>query len=125
MPYNSITIEIALEQIRKKVIKMIKEGTIYPDFIVTLEDYYHTIDKLTIENRFNLILLQNYIIHDQKIGYENNKRLKTMNNKVMLTLGKHKEYYENLDKIITENPQRPIYDLIMAITAAQLAELKH
>lgn len=125
MPYNSITIEIALEQIRKKVIKMIKEGTIYPDFIVTLEDYYHTIDKLTIENRFNLILLQNYIIHDQKIGYENNKRLKTMNNKVMLTLGKHKEYYENLDKIITENPQRPIYDLIMAITAAQLAELKY
>lgn len=125
MPYNSITIEIALEQIRKKVIKMIKEGTIYPDFIVTLEDYYHTIDKLTIENRFNLILLQNYIIHDQKIGYENNKRLKTMNNKVMLTLGKHKEYYENLDKIITENPQRPIYDLIDAIGAAQLAELKH
>lgn len=125
MPYNSITIEIALVQIKKKVIKMIKEGTIYPDFIVTLEDYYHAIDKLTIENQFNLILLQNYIIHDQKIGYENNKRLKTMNNKVILTLGKHKEYYENLDKIITENPQRPIYDLIMAITAAQLAELKH
>lgn len=124
MPYNSITIEIALVQIRKKVIKMIKEGTIYPDFIVTLEDYYNAIDKLTIENQFNLILLQNYIIHDQKIGYENNKKLKTMNNKVILTLGKHKEYYENLDKIITENPQRPIYDLIMAITAAQLAELK-
>lgn len=125
MPYNSITIEIALVQIKKKVIKMIKEGTIYPDFIVTLEDYYNAIDKLTIENQFNLILLQNYIIHDQKIGYENNKKLKTMNNKVILTLGKHKEYYENLDKIITENPQRPIYDLIMAITAAQLAELKH
>lgn len=125
MPYNSITIEIALVQIKKKVIKMIKEGTIYPDFIVTLEDYYHAIDKLTIENQFNLILLQNYIIHDQKIGYENNKKLKTMNNKVILTLGKHKEYYENLDKIITENPQRPIYDLIMTITAAQLAELKH
>lgn len=124
MPYNSITIEIALVQIKKKVIKMIKEGTIYPDFIVTLEDYYHAIDKLTIENQFNLILLQNYIIHDQKIGYENNKKLKTMNNKVILTLGKHKEYYENLDKIITENPQRPIYDLIMTITAAQLAELK-
>lgn len=125
MPYNSITIEIALVQIKKKVIKMIKEGTIYPDFIVTLEDYYHAIDKLTIENQFNLILLQNYIIHDQKIGYENNKKLKTMNNKVILTLGKHKEYYENLDKIITENPQRPIYDLIDAIGAAQLAELKH
>lgn len=125
MPYNSITIEIALVQIKKKVIKMIKEGTIYPDFIVTLEDYYNAIDKLTIENQFNLILLQNYIIHDQKIGYENNKKLKTMNNKVILTLGKHKEYYENLDKIITENPQQPIYDLIMAITAAQLAELKH
>lgn len=125
MPYNSITIEIALVQIKKKVIKMIKDGTIYPDFIVTLEDYYNAIDKLTIENQFNLILLQNYIIHDQKIGYENNKKLKTMNNKVILTLGKHKEYYENLDKIITENPQRPIYDLIMAITAAQLAELKH
>nr|WP_308612400.1 helix-turn-helix transcriptional regulator [uncultured Dialister sp.] len=124
MPYNSITIEIALVQIKKKVIKMIKEGTIYPDFIVTLEDYYNAIDKLTIENQFNLILLQNYIIHDQKIGYENNKKLKTMNNKVILTLGKHKEYYENLDKIITENPQRPIYDLIMTITAAQLAELK-
>lgn len=124
IPYNSITIEIALVQIKKKVIKMIKEGTIYPDFIVTLEDYYHAIDKLTIENQFNLILLQNYIIHDQKIGYENNKKLKTMNNKVILTLGKHKEYYENLDKIITENPQRPIYDLIMTITAAQLAELK-
>lgn len=125
MPYNSITIEIALEQIRKKVIKMIKEGTIYPDFIVTLEDYYHSIDKLTIENQFNLILLQNYIIHDQKIGYENNKKLKTINNKVMLSLGKHKEYYENLDKIITENPQRPIYDLIYAIGAAELSEINH
>ncbi len=125
IPYNSITIEIALEQIRKKVIKMIKEGTIYPDFIVTLEDYYHSIDKLTIENQFNLILLQNYIIHDQKIGYENNKKLKTINNKVMLSLGKHKEYYENLDKIITENPQRPIYDLIYAIGAAELSEINH
>lgn len=125
IPYNSITIEIALEQIRKKVIKMIKEGTIYPDFIVTLEDYYHFIDKLTIENQFNLILLQNYIIHDQKIGYENNKKLKTINNKVMLSLGKHKEYYENLDKIITENPQRPIYDLIYAIGAAELSEINH
>ena len=125
IPYNSITIEIALEQIRKKVIKMIKEGTIYPDFIVTLEDYYHSIDKLTIENQFNLILLQNYIIHDQKIRYENNKKLKTINNKVMLSLGKHKEYYENLDKIITENPQRPIYDLIYAIGAAELSEINH
>lgn len=125
IPYNSITIEIALEQIRKKVIKMIKEGTIYPDFIVTLEDYYHSIDKLTIENQFNLILLQNYIIHDQKIGYENNKKLKTINNKVMLSLGKHKEYYESLDKIITENPQRPIYDLIYAIGAAELSEINH
>lgn len=125
IPYNSITIEIALEQIRKKVIKMIKEGTIYPDFIVTLEDYYRSIDKLTIENQFNLILLQNYIIHDQKIGYENNKKLKTINNKVMLSLGKHKEYYENLDKIITENPQRPIYDLIYAIGAAELSEINH
>lgn len=125
IPYNSITIEIALEQIRKKVIKMIKEGTIYPDFIVTLEDYYHSIDKLTIENQFNLILLQNYIIHDQKIGYENNKKLKTINNKIMLSLGKHKEYYENLDKIITENPQRPIYDLIYAIGAAELSEINH
>lgn len=125
IPYNSITIEIALEQIRKKVIRMIKEGTIYPDFIVTLEDYYHSIDKLTIENQFNLILLQNYIIHDQKIGYENNKKLKTINNKVMLSLGKHKEYYENLDKIITENPQRPIYDLIYAIGAAELSEINH
>lgn len=125
IPYNLITIEIALEQIRKKVIKMIKEGTIYPDFIVTLEDYYHSIDKLTIENQFNLILLQNYIIHDQKIGYENNKKLKTINNKVMLSLGKHKEYYENLDKIITENPQRPIYDLIYAIGAAELSEINH
>ena len=36
IPNNSITIEIALEQIRKKVIKMIKEATIYTDFIVTL-----------------------------------------------------------------------------------------
>ena len=125
IPYNSITIEIALEQIRNKVIKMIKEGTIYPDFIVTLEDYYHSIDKLTIENQFNLILLQNYIIHDQKIGYENNKKLKTINNKLMLSLGKHKEYYENLDKIITENPQRPIYDLIYAIGAAELSEINH
>lgn len=122
-PYNSITIEIALEQIKKKVIKMIKEGAIYPDFIITLEDYYHSIDKLTLENQFNLILLQNYIIRDQKIGYENNKRLKSMNNKIMLTLGKHKEYYENLDKIITENPQRPIYDLISAIGALELKKI--
>lgn len=114
-PYNSITIEIALTQIMKKVMKMVKEGAIYPDFIVTLEDYYHSFDKLNIENRFNLILLQNYIIHDQKIGYENNKKLKTINNKVILGLGRHQEFYENLDKIITENPQQPIYDLIYAI----------
>ena len=46
-----------------------------------------------------------------------------MNNKIMLTLGKHKEYYENLDKIITENPQRPIYDLVSAIGALELKKI--
>lgn len=66
-PYNSITIEIALAQSIKKVQQLIKDGKIYPDFITNLKDYYDSYDRLKLENRFNLILLQNYIIYDQQV----------------------------------------------------------
>ncbi|MDY6084801.1 MAG: helix-turn-helix transcriptional regulator [Dialister sp.] len=66
-PYNSITIEIALVQSIKKVQQLIKDGKIYPDFITNLKDYYDSYDRLKLENRFNLILLQNYIIYDQQV----------------------------------------------------------